>query len=156
MPTERIEDLFLKANDFISTAKRAGGVVYVHCAAGVSRSPTLVIAHLILTDRMTLQEAFNLVKSQRSCISPNLGFFEKLVALESTQFGRNSIALSDYKAFILQDAIAESKLPVPTPPLDAIHAVLRRCGNDIQLAYTQLLKEMKARLEHADPRREMF
>ena len=42
----------------------------VHCMAGVSRSATLVIAFLMLTRKLSLNEAFRVVKSRRKIVIP--------------------------------------------------------------------------------------
>lgn len=51
-----------------------GQVVYVHCSAGASRSPSIIIAYLIKTNRWSYQKAFDYVKSKRSTIHPNSNF----------------------------------------------------------------------------------
>ncbi|CEH16778.1 Dual specificity phosphatase [Ceraceosorus bombacis] len=58
-------------------------VVYVHCQAGVSRSATIVLAYLMHTRSLSLQEALELVKSRRSHIEPNAGFMTQLELYEA-------------------------------------------------------------------------
>ncbi|CAI9618769.1 unnamed protein product [Staurois parvus] len=48
----------------------------------VSRSATLVLAYLMIYQRMTLVEAINTVKEKRGII-PNRGFLRQLLDLES-------------------------------------------------------------------------
>lgn len=55
--------------------------VFVHCAVGVSRSASLVLAYLMIRHRYTLLEAINKVKERR-WIFPNRGFLEQLRALD--------------------------------------------------------------------------
>jgi len=50
------------------------GSVLVHCAAGVSRSATTVIAYLMKHNEWSFQKAFNLVRRKRKIICPNDGF----------------------------------------------------------------------------------
>lgn len=52
--------------------------VLVHCQSGISRSATIVIAYLMKVDNMSLDVAYNYVKSKRSCISPNSNFMLQL------------------------------------------------------------------------------
>ena len=52
--------------------------VFVHCAAGMSRSPTIVIAYLMWKKKLLLSEAIDFVKNKRPEISPNLNFMKQL------------------------------------------------------------------------------
>jgi len=52
--------------------------VFVHCAAGMSRSPTVVIAYLMWKKKLPLNDAINFVKNKRPVISPNLNFIKQL------------------------------------------------------------------------------
>ncbi|XP_012631187.2 dual specificity protein phosphatase 26 isoform X1 [Microcebus murinus] len=73
---------FQTAADFIHRAlSQPGGKILVHCAVGVSRSATLVLAYLMLYHRLTLVEAIKKVKDHRGII-PNRGFLRQLLALD--------------------------------------------------------------------------
>ena len=52
--------------------------VFVHCAAGMSRSPTVVIAYIMWKKKLSLNEAINFVKEKRPLISPNDNFMNQL------------------------------------------------------------------------------
>lgn len=52
--------------------------VLVHCHAGVSRSPTLVLAYLIWKNKCSMAKALSDVKQIRRCVDPNDGFVERL------------------------------------------------------------------------------
>ncbi|XP_053573729.1 dual specificity protein phosphatase 26-like [Bombina bombina] len=79
---------FYPASEFIHGALRLrGGKILVHCAVGVSRSATLVLAYLMIHHNMTLVEAITTVKEQRGII-PNRGFLGQLVNLDN-QLRRN-------------------------------------------------------------------
>ncbi|XP_035661240.1 dual specificity protein phosphatase 4-like isoform X6 [Branchiostoma floridae] len=67
---------FHKAADFIETGCTQGKVL-VHCAVGFSRSPTLVVAYLMLYHRMSAQEALRTIRAKRM-IGPNRGFLRQL------------------------------------------------------------------------------
>lgn len=58
------------------------GSVLVHCAAGVSRSATVVISYLMYKNDMNYAQAYAFVKSKRMCISPNSGFQQQLKRYE--------------------------------------------------------------------------
>jgi len=67
--------------EFIETGRNAGGVL-VHCAAGKSRSASIVIIYCMIIDNMTFVQAFDFVKGKRSRVSPNGGFVEQMKAFE--------------------------------------------------------------------------
>lgn len=56
--------------------------VLVHCNAGVSRSASVVIAYLILYQKLSFEDAFQAVKKTRPCIRPNDGFIVQLRRLK--------------------------------------------------------------------------
>jgi protein-tyrosine phosphatase len=52
--------------------------VLCHCYAGASRSPTVVIAYLLSSMNMTVDEALNYVRVKRGITRPNPGFVQQL------------------------------------------------------------------------------
>lgn len=68
--------------DFINAAIVRKGCVFVHCAMGISRSPTAVIAYLMRYQKMNMKKARKLVESRRSYIFPNQGFIIQLEEYE--------------------------------------------------------------------------
>ena len=67
---------------FIESARQQGGVVFVHCGAGISRAPTAATAYVIWKLRMPAKDALNLVRKARACVRPNVGFVRALKAWE--------------------------------------------------------------------------
>ena len=68
---------------FLSRAESAGGRALVHCAFGQSRSVTVVVAHLVMSNRgLSLGEALERMRSRRPTACPNPSFLEQLVRLE--------------------------------------------------------------------------
>ena len=57
---------------------RADQNVLIHCASGISRSATLVIALMISRKRISVIEAYQKVVDKRPMITPNNGFFRVL------------------------------------------------------------------------------
>ena len=76
--SEDIYKLFNQNNQWMEEMLNEGRTILVHCAAGVSRSPSFVIAFLMWKKKMELQAAFDLVKSKRNVIRPNAGFMKQL------------------------------------------------------------------------------
>jgi predicted protein tyrosine phosphatase len=77
---------FDRCHDFIQEAHEHGKDVLVHCKMGISRSATIVIAHLMLmsdaTDqRYTYADALERVRRCRRIIGPNSGFRRALERL---------------------------------------------------------------------------
>jgi hypothetical protein len=60
----------------------ATGGVLVNCAVGLSRSPAFVIAYLMKTKKMSLNEAYQTVKRARPKINPNSSFMRQLQEYE--------------------------------------------------------------------------
>jgi protein-tyrosine phosphatase len=79
---EDISQHFFKSHDVIETALKQGKRVYVHCAAGISRSSTLVLAHYMLQNGWTRRQAMEFVAKRRPCIQPNDEFMNDLKRLE--------------------------------------------------------------------------
>ena len=81
---EQIDAHFARVVDFVA---RQRGATVIHCAQGISRSATLVVALLMLRDGLRLRPALTAVHSRRSVISPNRGFLAQLAALEQRLHG---------------------------------------------------------------------
>ncbi|KAG2214129.1 hypothetical protein INT46_001863 [Mucor plumbeus] len=71
-----------KAIDIIDRARNAGQTILVHCQCGVARSATVIIAYIMKTYNMPMQDAYNHVKGLAPPISPNLGFLFQLREFE--------------------------------------------------------------------------
>ncbi|BHF70182.1 Dual specificity protein phosphatase 16 [Sparganum proliferum] len=72
--TDQITPFFDRAFMMINSARASQGCILIHCAAGISRSPTVAIAYLMQTSKLTLEAAYNSgglsVKMSKSASSP--------------------------------------------------------------------------------------
>lgn len=59
---------------------RAGKVVFVHCAAGISRSASVVIYTLMKLHRWNFDKAFRFVRELHPRADPNQGFIQQLAS----------------------------------------------------------------------------
>lgn len=80
-PEFNLQPYFSSAAEFIDVALKDDGKVFVHCAMGVSRSGALVLAYLMICQRLSLVEAIIAVRLNRD-IGPNSGFLEQLRQLD--------------------------------------------------------------------------
>nr|CAI5843028.1 unnamed protein product [Callosobruchus analis] len=70
-----------------------GGRTLVFCVAGVSRSASICIAYLMKHFKLSLLEAYNLVRARRPRIRPNCGFFKQLIEYEKSLFDCNTVRM---------------------------------------------------------------
>ncbi|KAG2137076.1 protein-tyrosine phosphatase-like protein [Suillus clintonianus] len=95
------EDLLIhlpQGCSFIQSALDQGGKVLVHCAMGVSRSPTVVCAYLMSTQRLSAHRAIQYVRKRRPKIHPNYGFMKQLIAFGECRY-KPSRTNSEYIAW---------------------------------------------------------
>jgi protein-tyrosine phosphatase len=79
--SEDISKHFHEVHHTIRENLREGHAVIVHCGAAVSRSPTLIIAYLMLENGWDYERAYRYVKDRRPYIRPNKGFEAQLKAI---------------------------------------------------------------------------
>lgn len=82
LPNSNIMQHFEECNYFIDDVRKSSGRVLVHCNAGVSRAASVTIAYVMNHCKMSYNEAFDMLKSKRSCIQPNIGFTTQLKEYE--------------------------------------------------------------------------
>lgn len=92
-PTEFLAKYFDFIADKINEVVKKNGIVLVHCVAGISRSTSMILAYLMKHKRMRLRDAHALVRSKRSFVRPNLGFWKQLIDYEINLFGTNSVKI---------------------------------------------------------------
>mmetsp|Transcript_12475 Transcript_12475/g.18618 ORF Transcript_12475/g.18618 Transcript_12475/m.18618 type:complete len:222 (-) Transcript_12475:19-684(-) len=67
---------------FIEGARKLEHGVLVHCQQGVSRSSTITIAYLMKSQKMSLIDAYNHVKTRRPVVKPKKNFLCELLQFE--------------------------------------------------------------------------
>lgn len=85
MQSENIARYLPDAIRFINQRMTEGETVLVHCAAGVSRSSSVVIAFYMAKYNIGFEEAKGLVKAKRGCVFPNAGFERQLKAFRKEE-----------------------------------------------------------------------
>ncbi|XP_053507889.1 dual specificity phosphatase 28 [Ictalurus furcatus] len=97
-PNEDLRAHFDRCADVILSEAARGGRTVVYCKNGRSRSATICIAYLMKHQSLSLTEAYELVKSARSVVEPNPGFWAQLERyeqdLKSTRSARSSLNIS--------------------------------------------------------------
>ena len=131
-PQARLDIHFDRVSDEISTIASRGGKVIVHCVAGVSRSATLCIVHLMKHHRMSLIKAHEYVKKRRNMIRPNMGFWRQLIDYERRLFGRNTVRMVNSSIGLIPDVYKEqARSPIWFPSTTYSRAYARsRYGSD--------------------------
>lgn len=90
---------------FIDSARKNNENILVHCRGGLNRSPTIVIAYLMVKLKMTLNEAYYLVKNKREKITPHKNYIDQLKLYEKKT--RGVVTLVDDYTPSLQDRIEQ-------------------------------------------------
>lgn len=79
-PKTNIKRYFTVTNWLIQGALKGGNNVLVHCAAGISRSATIVLAYILFRNTSwTVNRALTFLISKRSIVHPNEGFMKQLI-----------------------------------------------------------------------------
>ncbi|CAF0959705.1 unnamed protein product [Adineta steineri] len=106
LPSQNIRKYFDTAVEFIDNALRSKGNVLVHCSAGISRSPTLVLAYLMKKNHWTLDVAFDKMRKLRQIVDPNMSFI---------------IQLREWEKTLISNTTSASSLPTTPTPTSEIH-----------------------------------
>ena len=69
------------ALQFIREAHAEGKNVFVHCAAGISRSTTIASAYMMARHSLPFEEVLERIRQVRHCAMPNEGFQRQLRSL---------------------------------------------------------------------------
>ncbi|KAG6610506.1 Dual specificity protein phosphatase [Phytophthora cinnamomi] len=88
---------FQTVTKFIKRVERQRGRVLIHCISGASRSPALLIAYLMIDKKMSLLDAYSMVRRKRHIVQPNQGFRLQLAKYELMLYGASSVATTPDK-----------------------------------------------------------
>lgn len=83
MPSFNMKNIFNECFIYIENIRLMNRRVFVHCNAGISRSPTIVIAYVMRYFKIGFEDAFKIVKEKRMTIDPNAGFISQLKDYEN-------------------------------------------------------------------------
>jgi hypothetical protein len=116
--------------------------IYVHCLAGRSRSPALVLAYLMTRKQVTLQEALDMLAPQ---MRPNPNFIQQLMGMENElrlcDVDDVSLGLRgpsfDLRAYFV-DGLSQMH---PAIPEDVVEQCLDACGGSVEAARMLLTKK---------------
>lgn len=96
-------EYFDPITDYIRSVEMKQGRTLLHCATGVSRSPTLCMAFLMKYHNMSLLEAHMWTKSCHPIIQPNNSFWEQLVLYEFKLFSKNTVNMISSPVGVIPD-----------------------------------------------------
>jgi len=86
VPSSDLSKYFARAVRFIAESRHVhNGGVYIHCAAGISRSTTCLCAYLMTHLGLSFQQTLAFVSSRRRAVCPNEGFTRQLKKFENSQ-----------------------------------------------------------------------
>ena len=76
---EDIYQFFEKTFEYIDKALKDKAPLFIHCAEGISRSSTILMAYFIKKYKWSYVEAYNFVSDRRTFINPNKTFEKQLI-----------------------------------------------------------------------------
>jgi dual specificity phosphatase 12 len=85
IPSQDLTKALNKSYHFMKKAIDEGGIVFVHCFAGVSRSSSQIIDYLMMNKTMSFERSLNYVRRKHSRTNPNSGFQHQLAAKDPTK-----------------------------------------------------------------------
>jgi trimeric autotransporter adhesin len=92
---QNIQEVLPQCFEFIQGARAKEGKVLVHCRGGVNRSATVVLAWMMHGEKMILKDAWHLLRSRRSVVSPHEQYIAQLKSYEETLFGTITLTPED-------------------------------------------------------------
>jgi predicted protein tyrosine phosphatase len=102
---------------------RQGKVVFVHCAAGISRSSSIVVLTLMRMNDWSFQHSLSFLKSMYNIAEPNPGFVKQLTSMGNTQpqRGRSVVVVNEDYDMIPTDGQSAPQPSRQAAPRQAPH-----------------------------------
>eukprot|EP01065_Artemidia_motanka_P034652 TRINITY_DN422_c7_g1_i2.p1 TRINITY_DN422_c7_g1~~TRINITY_DN422_c7_g1_i2.p1 ORF type:complete len:940 (+),score=228.28 TRINITY_DN422_c7_g1_i2:198-3017(+) len=120
VPDEALVEMLADAHRMIGVARGCGGSCFVHCFKGQSRSSTVVITYLMMTERRSFASSLQTVRAARPCVRPNEGFVQQMVRFEEAlELERESSRLWHESMTRTHSRVTERGLDTPSPPAKA-------------------------------------
>jgi protein-tyrosine phosphatase len=88
-PSQRLLPYFKHVVEFIQESLKHGPVL-VHCELGISRSPSMIVAYLLATKGMNVQEAFQHLSSFSPSVNPLPSFRKELLEFWKQTLSHNA------------------------------------------------------------------
>ncbi|CAD8051873.1 unnamed protein product [Paramecium primaurelia] len=126
-PDIDIFQYFDVTNEFIESALQQGSLL-VHCSMGISRSPAIVIAYIMMKFKYPFSKAYHIVRKKRPIICPNFGF---------------SFQLKQYERICIQPKIMPEVVykEFKCPPIQQVRSISLRKSPQQQFINSQAQSE---------------
>ena len=85
-----LSNVFEETNNFINQCLEDDGKILIHCAAGRSRSATVLMAYLINSFGMDVQHCLLALQNRRNIVQPNNEFLKQLHVYYKTKYIDNA------------------------------------------------------------------
>lgn len=136
-----LQDLDRISNKIIKTI-RDQNVVFVHCAAGISRSSSVVIYTIMKLHKWDYNKSYQFVKDFRSIISPNPGFVEQIQQMQ-LHGNKEPPSRTKVQDSILEKQSIQSKTP-EKPQIDlSLNTNVTINGDDAEKSWSKLTFDCK-------------
>lgn len=103
-PDYLMVDFFRKAGNICKTLHEQGFIVWIHCAAGISRSTAVNMAYRMIAKGETVDVALEAIRRVRSFAGPNQHFRSALLDLEEELFGKRISEDEDQSEELAQES----------------------------------------------------
>ena len=81
--------------DFMHEALLDGGVILIHCMAGISRSTTVTCVYLMTATTLSMNDVMKALKLKRDVVNPNQGFVKQMREYEREKLPKERIRLAE-------------------------------------------------------------